>query len=201
MLKSIEIRWFLEGEIPKNVIRILKETGLDISENRTDHYLLFQGCDNIGIKIRNSRLEIKRRQDVHPYHISKLNITGNIEWWERWEWNDKTACMEIEQLIYKDNKNPWIKIEKRRWQKKFSVHKNVLTPVPSQMLHSDLAMEITELKLNRKSWWTIGFDLFNVQDCSLLDRLIEIYHVQQLGVELNKESSFGYPHWLSHVVI
>src|ERR1044072_8354432 len=118
MLKSLELRWFLEGAIPMNVTRILKETGFDISENRTDHYLLVQGCDNIGIKIRNSRLEIKRRQQVQPYHISKLNISGNFEWWERWEWSDKTACMEIEQIIYKDTKNPWIKIEKTRWQKK-----------------------------------------------------------------------------------
>ena len=32
MLKSIEIRWFLEGEIPEIVTGILKETDLDISE-------------------------------------------------------------------------------------------------------------------------------------------------------------------------
>jgi hypothetical protein len=201
MLKSIEIRWFLEGKIPESVTRIMKETGLDISENRTDHYLLVPSCDNIGIKIRNSRLEIKRRQDVHPYHTSKLNISGNIEWWERWEWNDKTACTEIEKLIYKDNKNPWISIGKRRWQKKFSVHNNVLIPVPSHVLHFDLVVEITELGLNRKSWWTIGFDLFNEQNRSFLDQLIESYPILQLGVDLNKARSFGYPQWLSQIVI
>ena len=137
---------------------------------------------------------------MQPYHISKMNISGNIEWWERWAWNDKTTCSEIEQLIYKDNKNPWIKIEKRRWQKKFTVHDNVLIPVPSQVLNSDLAMEITELRLNRKSWWTIGFDLFTGADRSSLDLVIERYPVKNLGVELNEEWSFGYPCWLSHVV-
>ena len=96
MLKSAEIRWFFEGRIPIHIPEILEEARLDISENRTDHYLLVLGCDNIGIKIRNSRLEIKRRRDVQPYCISKLNISGNIEWWERWEWNDKTGCIEIE---------------------------------------------------------------------------------------------------------
>ena len=126
MLKSTEIRWFFEGKIPFNVTKILKEPSLDISENRTDHYLLVQGCDNIGIKIRNSRLEIKRRRDVQPYYLSKLNISGNIERWERWEWNDKTACIEIEQLIYKDDENPWIKVDKKRWQRKFNVRDNDL---------------------------------------------------------------------------
>ena len=38
MLKSTEMRWFFEGKIPISVTKILKETGLDISENRTDHY-------------------------------------------------------------------------------------------------------------------------------------------------------------------
>ena len=63
MLKSTEIRWFFEGKIPVNVTKILEKTSLDIPENRTDHYLLVQGCDIISIKIRNSRLEIKRRRE------------------------------------------------------------------------------------------------------------------------------------------
>ena len=70
MLKSTEMRWFFEGMIPINVTKILKETGLDISENRTDHYFLVQACDDIGIKVRNSRLEIKQRRDVHCHDIS-----------------------------------------------------------------------------------------------------------------------------------
>lgn len=201
MLKSTEIRWFFEGKIPINVTKSLEETGLDISENRTDHYLLLQGCDNIGIKIRNSRLEIKRRRDVQPYDISQLNISGKIERWERWEWNDKTACIEIEQLNYKDDISPWIKVDKKRWQKKFSVRDNVLIPVPSQALYSDLAMEITELKSNGQSWWTIGFDLFTEQNRSLFEQLIETCPVLQLEVDLKKEWSFGYPRWLSQVVM
>ena len=38
MLKSTETRWFFDGKIPINVTKILKETGLDFSENRTNHY-------------------------------------------------------------------------------------------------------------------------------------------------------------------
>lgn len=200
MLKSTEIRWFFEGKIPPNVTKILEETSIDISENRTDHYLLVQGCNNIGIKIRNSRLEIKRRRDVQSYSISKLNISGNIERWERWEWNDKTACNEIEQLTDKDDMNTWIRVEKKRWQKKFNVGGNDLIPVHSQELHYDFAMEITELKLNGKSWWTIGFDSFTEQDLSFFDQLIETCPIIQVGVNLKKDWSLGYPHWLCQVV-
>lgn len=74
---------------------------------------------------------------------------------ERWECNDKTNCNEIEQLVFKDDEYPWIRVDKKRWQKKFNVRDNDLIPVPSQVLYSDLAMEITELKSNRKSRWTI----------------------------------------------
>ncbi len=40
MLKSTEIRWFFEGNIPINVAKILEETSSDPSEKRTDDYLL-----------------------------------------------------------------------------------------------------------------------------------------------------------------
>jgi hypothetical protein len=149
-------------------------------------------CDNIGIKIRNSGLEIKCRRDVQPYYISKLYISGNIEWWERWEWNDRTNFNEIEQLVFKDDKNLWIRVDKKQWQKKFNVRDNDLISVPSQVLYSDLAMEITELKSNRKSWWTIGFDSFTGQNHSFFDKLIETCPVLHLEVDLKKEWSFGY---------
>jgi hypothetical protein len=201
MLKSTEIRWFFEGKIPNNVNKILNETNLDVSENRTDHYLLVQGCDNIGIKIRNSRLEIKRRRDVRPYNISRLNINGHIERWDRWEWNDKTAYIEVEQLIYRDDINPWIKVDKKRWQKKLNIRDNDLIQVPSQEPYPDYAMEITELKINGKLWWTIGLDSFTEQDCSFFDRLIETGPILQFKIDLKKDWSFGYSNWLSRIVI
>ena len=52
-------------------------------------------------------------------------------------------------------------------------------------------MEITGLKSNGESWWTIGFDLFTEQDHSFFDRLIEIYSVLQIEVDLKKEWSYG----------
>jgi hypothetical protein len=201
MLKSTEIRWFFEGNMPFNIIKILEETSLDISENRTDRYLLVHGCGSIGIKIRNSRLEIEQRRDVQPYNISKLNISGNIERWERWEWNDKTACIEIGRLADRDDLNPWIKVDKKRWQKKFNIRDSDLIPVPLQELQADFTMEVTKLKLNRKSWWTIGFASFTQRDLSFFDQLIETCPILQFKIDLKKEWSFGYPHWLSQVVI
>jgi hypothetical protein len=38
MLKFTKMRWFFEGKIPMNVTKILKEPGLDFSENRNNHY-------------------------------------------------------------------------------------------------------------------------------------------------------------------
>jgi len=74
MLESTEIRWFFKGNISSNVSKILAETSPDVYESRTDYYLFVQGCDNVGIKIRNSRLEIKWRRDVQPYDVDKLRI-------------------------------------------------------------------------------------------------------------------------------
>jgi len=157
MLESTEIRWFFKGSISSNISKILAETSPDVYESRTDYYLFIQGCDNVGIKIRNSRLEIKWRRDVQPYDEDKLNISGNIERWKRWEWTNQTASIEIEQLTNGGDVNPWVKVDKKRIQKKFNLRDNILVAVPSGELHSDFAMEVTELKSNGKSWWTIDF--------------------------------------------
>ncbi len=200
MLESTEIRWFFKGSIPSNVSKILAETSPDVYESRTDYYLFVQGCDNVGIKIRNSRLEIKWRRDVQPYDVDKLNISGNIERWKRWEWTNKTTSIEIEQLTNGDDVNSWVKVDKKRIQNKFNFRDNILVAVPPGELYSDFAVEVTELKSNGKSWWTIGFDSFTKQDLSFFDQIIETCPILQAGVDLIKEWSFGYPHWLSHVV-
>ncbi|MBA3749858.1 MAG: hypothetical protein H0X03_03010, partial [Nitrosopumilus sp.] len=70
--------------------------------------------------------------------------------------------------------------------------------IPSHSNHYDCAMEITELKVNDQSWWSVGFDLFGSdKDISFLKHIIEMYLENQIHIKLDTERSFGYPEWIS----
>src|SRR6476661_1712270 len=115
MLESVEIRWFFQGQMPDKLHSILGDSDIQSKwESRSDYYLLIEKCDNLGIKLRNSRLELKWLKKSTNFNLPQLNVTGQIEHWIRWEWNDTKSFNEIFQLIHLNKDNPFLKIDKSR---------------------------------------------------------------------------------------
>jgi hypothetical protein len=91
-----------------------------------------------------------------------LNISGIVEDWVFWEWNEKKTAEEIEEQIAKTQMHPWIRIMKERLRYNYRYEDRSLLPV-SNKSHPDCSVEITTLELkNTKNlvWWSIGIDLF-----------------------------------------
>jgi hypothetical protein len=101
MLESVEIRWFFQEQMPDNLLPILGDSNIQSKwTSRSDYYLLIEKCDNVGIKLRNSRLELKWLKKSNNFNLPQLNIDGKIEHWIRWEWNDTKSFNDIYQLTY-----------------------------------------------------------------------------------------------------
>ena len=80
MLESIELRWFYRGHIPNRLCGLFSDSNQQTKpELRTDYYLLIGNCDNLGIKLRNSRLEIKWLKKREHFDLPKENIEGKQE--------------------------------------------------------------------------------------------------------------------------
>lgn len=201
MLESVELRWFYEDHSPLNLDKIFKSSKIQTNyEIRSDYYLLIKNCDYIGIKLRNSRLEIKWRNYDQLFDLPKLNISGKIEHWIRWEWNDINPFKDIVQFLQVNKVNPWVKIDKKRFQKKFNIQNKLLVEVTSNEQSSDFAIEITELKVNNQLWWSVGFDSFtSCNKITFLKQIIETQLMDQFQINLQVEQSYGYPKWLSKV--
>ena len=196
---SNEARWFYEGYLPSSIEKLKNSMFHSRAEIRSDYYLLTKGCDDIGIKLREGRLEIKWRKSKVLFSISKLNITGKVEQWIRWGWNDDNSDRNI-NLFESEGINQWIKVEKNRSQKKFYIQNTSFVEIPYDSYHYDCAMEITEIKINENLWWSLGFDLLaKDKDISFLRQFIEWQLGNQFHLKLNTESSYGYPEWLSKV--
>ena len=161
MLESVEIRWFFQGQMSDKLLAILGDSNIQSKwESRSDYYLLIEKCDSMGIKLRNSRLELKWLKKSNNFNLPQLNIDGKIEHWIRWEWNDTKSFNNILQFIHLNKDNPWLKIDKCRSQKKFKIQADSLVDVQSESVHFDFAIEITKLKIFEQYWWSIAFDSF-----------------------------------------
>ncbi len=198
MLKSIELRWFFKGVIPKNVTKFCNLSFKCKIEYRTDYYLELKNCNNLGIKLRDKRLEIKWRQN--RYDIIKLfnqNISGNIESWVRWEWVDGTSYNDIIKFMDIHTDSPLIKVDKKRSQKKFIVKDSILEEIHCDQCDFDCALEVTELKIKNQIWWSVGFDIFKGEDKTLFEVMIKDHSIQDLLLKFEVENSYGYPEWIS----
>ncbi|GAB5536506.1 MAG: hypothetical protein Rubg2KO_27550 [Rubricoccaceae bacterium] len=62
MIESLEVRWFLPGPIPDPVQAWFEGLGLQVAlEARTDRYLIPTESDDLGLKVREGRVEAKQR--------------------------------------------------------------------------------------------------------------------------------------------
>lgn len=104
MLESTEILWFFKGNIPFKVCWSNDDSDQNISsENRIDYYLLIKDSNYVGIKLRNSKLKIKWRRNFHKFTNHQLNISGQMENWIKWNWNNKITFIEIDSVLKKIN--------------------------------------------------------------------------------------------------
>ena len=201
MLESVEIRWFLQGRMPDNLYSIFDDSDIQSKwEIRSDYYLLIEDSGNIGIKLRNSRLELKWLKKSNNFTLPQLNVDGKIEYWVRWEWDDTKSFNDILQFIHLNKDNPWIKVDKSRFQKKFKIHGDSLVDVSSESIHFDYAIEITQLKIYEQSWWSIGFDSFLKDGHEyFFTQLIKRYVDREISPLLKPDLSYGYPKWISKI--
>lgn len=200
MLESTEIRWFFEGTLPHEIKENFKNNESKNSiENRIDYYLVLKDTDYVGIKLRNSRLEIKWRRKIFQFNFPESEIEGKIENWTRWEWNDKASFLEIESIFKNNESNPWVKVNKKRMQRKFDIYEGKIETISPGELHADFAMEITELIANSQTWWSFSLDSLTGKDILYFSEIIENQIPDHSQMNLKKEWSYGYPQWLGQV--
>jgi hypothetical protein len=201
MLESVELRWFYKGQLPNELNTTFCNSDIKLEpESRTDYYLLIENCDSLGIKLRNSRLEIKKLKRNHIELLNKY-VNGKMEQWIRWEWNDTNSFNEILQFIQANKYNPWIKIDKKRLQKKFVIFDNSLLETLQDNTHFDFSIELTELKVSEHLWWSIGIDSSKIGDnIHFFMQLIKRCINEKYQTNLKLASSYGYPEWVSKVI-
>lgn len=215
---SLELRWFFQGGVPDEINRWFnkeflnnEEFSLEKQESYQDIYLFNPEVKYSSIKFRNENFVIKWRNNTLPINMKIKNrfILGNVEDWIFWNFKGINASEEIHQYIDKNNKHPWIKINKKRQRitYKFSNNQKEFLVSEKNILKADCSIELSIVALDKNkdiSWWTIAIELFkknnnnnnnnnNEDEKQMMEKITKIFlknypHNNLLGIR-----SYGYP--------
>jgi hypothetical protein len=180
-VRSIELRWFCERDLPDPVLRSFDEHGE--LEVRADCYLWGTG-DALGVKLRGGRLETKRRDHVDEltFDFRSTSIRGVVEHWR------KSSKPPREPTA----NERWIAVDKRRALRRLNHARVELTRL--QLGQADglrLRGPVIQCSLALEALPIAG-------SLSLLRaELVELFAEHAEVAEFTSGWSGGYPAWLA----
>jgi hypothetical protein len=164
MFDSAEIRWFLpspsQGDIDAALAWFKSQytaDGVGIQpEEREDSYLVFPGCDSVGVKLRAGKdLEIKAIAAFpRPFRLDS-GVSGRTDQWVKYsikQLPSRKLDDLLEARLPGDDLGRWIRVQKNRSLRKFSADSE----------------DLVEVSVNQKAFPTIGC---NVELTQLKGRL------------------------------
>ncbi|ERT06066.1 hypothetical protein M595_3978 [Lyngbya aestuarii BL J] len=185
-LLTLEVRWFELGKIPE-VIEHWFQTSCpgELSstvEEREDQYFYTPGCEDLNLKLRQGKLELKWRQtqlEINSFQESYWQ--GRVERWLKWSYQDSIPENLIQMLGTGDQ--PIVKIGKKRRQR----------------YYQNVEYELTQLKFDEcKFWWSLGFEMEETETHqkthfeNIVSQIIKTYP----QTAFNLDHSHAYPSWL-----
>ena len=216
MQPSMEVRWFLRGDMPRKKIQDWFKSGSDqlgrmpfSDESRDDIYLSLTKTTDLSIKMRAGKnLEIKQRKIDAGMQVLKDGSQGRVEQWVKWSFSIPEKNEKGEMLMVPDISSPegsWTVVQKRRLLRKFEVKVgDIIEAVdaikirPKQGCNLDIAW----IEAGGQKWWSLGFESFGNLDTVEKNLLLVLNYVlaDPAFPTLQAANSFAYPTWLSIVL-
>lgn len=194
LLKTTEIRWFFTHPTPEWLLRLegLARGPLD-AMRRTDHYMPLPGREDIGIKLREGRLEVKYRLG-RPEAADLGPQTGGF--YEHWVKRGLPLADEAAGVPGGGSAGAhgWIPVEKERYgllirseDGQWAVYP-IGTPVAG-----GIQIEYTRLRIGGHRLFTLGLEWPADAGLQLPDPVSELLLG---GSALQASDSMGYPGFL-----
>ncbi len=206
---TLELRWFFEGSVPADVDEWFSQDprlGESLSQRdgreRTDLYLVPEGTDAVGVKLRDGRLEIKLRVAAENFVGVDGDLTGRAEMWKKWEWDYSDSLKEQVFLAFADQELGGLRrqVYKNRRRRKFAVSNDgEVVPKPDTThVQVGCLLELTKVIAGEKESWSLAFDAFGGSDGSrgTLRRCVVFVFKDYPGSMPEATASYSYPSFL-----
>ncbi len=195
-MKTREIRWFFKDPLPgvEQWISLLDSHRLT-REHRTDSYLYIPSRDDLGIKIREGRLEFKYREDTpRPKRLSS-GCEGYLETWIKYGFELVPGKPLSEILTGQDP--AWCEVSKTRTALLIYQTHPTLEYGPLEFGNKTaVQLEYTRFEVLQQSWHTFGLEWPAAIDPDLPASFFEAL---LKGSRMSKAESMGYPAFLQQL--
>jgi hypothetical protein len=203
MLATVEMRWFYEGEIPASMWAWFRSDmqHTDVQPAREDCYLSLPDCDSLGIKLRQGRIELK--QHCQEYGAVRVHerIAGVPQLWRKWSF--LLADSHLMPAGVPGQPPGWIPVRKERALRTYRVagEGTVTALPPGEFPPRGCHLELTELRVQARMWWTFGLEASGEETTLHSDLLL----VARKTLAVGDPPSFApgdcssYPRWLQAV--
>jgi hypothetical protein len=201
MYPTVEVRWFKEGALPPSVLDWFEFVApLAGSQSpRTDIYFRDYGRESLGLKLREGRLEIKKRiQETDVVHLHR-KVQGMMERWQKWSFEVTMPPYHAQLLA----QSAWIKVHKTRRSIRIrrADDKSIEVVPAGQLPEQACEVELTSIRVKSRDWWSLAFEAFGsvaTQESILLQVAKEFFSISQPTI-FDLSMSYGYPRWLNEL--
>ncbi len=204
MLETAEIRWFFKDSAPAAVRDWFAEDRNLSVEERTDNYLVFPGCESVGVKLRDagpgreSMFEVKAIRGAARVINLPSGVAGRADSWVKWS-HPTSAFDQLPTLV--GDESTWVPTRKRRLLRRFSMDQDSLQENPiDEPPTAGCNIDLVDLDTVDGAWWTLGFESFG-QATDLWSQLRAMttswFDRRPPPVPFRVTSSIAYPTWVA----
>lgn len=220
-LASHEVRWFFEGSVNQHAsLKSWFETVAPISKNsgvgkpvpegrlgdEPDVYLLVPGSDDMGIKWRERKLQIKGRVSSIGTQVFCERHQGKIERWMKWSYSDMPAAYKRLFVAGKETGLVTASVRKTRALRK--VRLDTMTGKAQEVdaqtfVDRGLGFELTDLEVAGKAYCSLAFEAFpndSAMDAAFT-QAVESFLDGLKELDLTAACSQSYPAWLGGIIV
>lgn len=222
-IATLEVRWFCAGDLGRSGSGVAAwfanagrgrlpgaepVTWLEATHRpaqwREDRYLLIPGVEDMGLKLREGRLEIKGRAQALGDHTFTAGAGGRLERWIKWSLAGNPGGIVVPWL--RPEGREVVKVAKLRSLRRFAlpgVDRDAVEVPPETTVSRGAHLELTRIRLagaSADTHWTLGVEGFPPDD-RLLPDLVRLLGdlLYDCPVPLTLDKSMSYPQWLRSV--
>jgi hypothetical protein len=168
---------------------------------RQDRYLVVPGQDDMGIKWRAGRLEIKGREAALGHHVFAAAIEGRCERWVKWSYAGAAIEQRFCGLFRAGAAHGVITVEKRRLQRHLRVDAcgAAIEVGPNDPRERGVNVELAQIRIAGTSGlhWSLAFEAFPSDSISRsFMQVVAGFLAGCPALPLVAERSMSYPRWL-----
>jgi len=201
---TTEVRWFQAGEIPPSALEWFRNLPGAVQNQipRIDYYLPLSFTGDLGVKIREGRLEIKiLREQLGAVRLHK-RVAGHWQSWQKWSFNVEGANDTLGQSGH--SYSDWLPVQKSRCLRRYRLDESGrVIPIRADVISpGSCGLELTTIQSQGLFWWSLALETYGIAKENRSSLALIAAQLFDIGKppSLVEVDSISYPGWMSHLV-